>query len=172
MAESNGKSDVSERIPEVAIGVPVYNGERFVGATLDSLVAQTHEDLEIIVCDNASTDATEEIVRGYAARDPRVKYHRNAQNLGIAGNFNRVFELSRSPYFKWNMADDLSEPTLVERCLATLKEVPEAILAYAKARLIDEDGVPFKDHDDDLDLRSPDPVWRFSEAQRRLGHVG
>ena len=91
--------------------MPVYNGQRFIRATLDSLLAQTFADFELIICDNASTDATEQICREYAERDARVRYHRNDRNLGPAPNYNRCFELSRGELFKWSAADDLSRRT-------------------------------------------------------------
>ena len=81
--------------PLVSVGVPVYNGEEYLPAALDALLAQDLDDFEVIVCDNASTDATAEIAREYAAHDDRVRYHRNARNLGLSGNFNRAFQLSR-----------------------------------------------------------------------------
>ena len=73
--------------PRVSIGVPVYNGERFLALTLDSLLAQTYRDFEIIIGDNASIDRTEEIGRTYAAKDPRVRYVRHEHNLGLARNY-------------------------------------------------------------------------------------
>jgi glycosyltransferase involved in cell wall biosynthesis len=155
--------------PEVSIGVPVYNGERFLAEALDALLAQTHENLEIIVCDNASSDGTQAIATEYARRDPRVRYHRNETNIGAAGNFNRCFELARAPFFKWQSADDLCDPPLVERCLATLKENPDAIVAYARTRLVDEHGALLREYEDRMDQRSPDPVQRFRGVLDSLG---
>jgi glycosyltransferase involved in cell wall biosynthesis len=64
-------------LPRVRIGLPAYNGERHLPAALDSLLAQTYGDFELIISDNASTDRTEEICREYAARDSRIRYHRS-----------------------------------------------------------------------------------------------
>ncbi len=83
--------------PLVSVGVPVYNGEATIRRALDSLLAQDMGDFEVIVCDNASTDATPDIAEAYAARDDRVQLHRNPENLGLAGNFNRTVELARGP---------------------------------------------------------------------------
>ena len=70
----------TSKMPRVSIGVPVYNGERYVAETLDSLLAQTFEDFELTICDNASTDRTEQICRTYAERDARISYVRHAEN--------------------------------------------------------------------------------------------
>ena len=92
---------VSERIqmtverPKVSIGLPVYNGERYLAAALDGILRQTFEDFEIVISDNASTDRTREICSEYCKKDGRIRYSRNDTNIGSARNFNRVFELSR-----------------------------------------------------------------------------
>jgi glycosyltransferase involved in cell wall biosynthesis len=82
---------VSQGRPRVSIGVPVFNGERFLAETLDSLLNQTFSDLEVVISDNASTDQTEEICRAYAAHDARIRYYRNDVNRRAAWNHNRVF---------------------------------------------------------------------------------
>src|SRR4051812_17741515 len=68
--------------PRVSIGLPVYNGGRYVRAAIESLLSQTFTDFELIICDNASSDQTQSICTAFAARDPRVRYHRNATNIG------------------------------------------------------------------------------------------
>ena len=77
--------------------MPVYNGDDGLEGALDSLLAQTYEDFEIIISDNASTDGTEEICRRFSRLDPRVRYIRNDKNVGVARNYNRLFELSDRP---------------------------------------------------------------------------
>jgi glycosyltransferase involved in cell wall biosynthesis len=126
--------------PRVSIGVPVYNGERFLRETLDSLLAQTESDFEILLCDNGSSDGTEAIGRDYAARDPRIRYERSEHNRGAAFNFNRTLELARAPYFKWAAADDVCAPSFIERCLAALEADPGIVLAYPLTAMIDEGG--------------------------------
>lgn len=81
--------------PRVSIGLPVYNGEVFLAETLNSILSQTFQDFELIICDNASTDQTQEICRKFARQDERIRYYRNEANLGAAKNFNRVFSLAR-----------------------------------------------------------------------------
>ena len=72
--------------PPVTIGLPVYNGEKFLRQALDSLLGQTMGDFELIICDNASSDATGQICRAYARADRRVRYYRNATNIGAPRN--------------------------------------------------------------------------------------
>lgn len=133
---------MSDASPQLTIGLPVYNGEDHVGATLDDFVGQTFGDFELIISDNASTDRTSEICRDYAARDPRIRYHRTPHNLGLGPNFNRVFESSDTLYFKWICHDDRHEPTFLERCIDALEHDPEVVLSHTVTGLIGEHGEP------------------------------
>jgi len=157
--------------PRVSVGLPVYNGERFLAATLDSLVTQTFEDLELIICDNASTDRTREIARDYAARDTRVRYVRHERNIGATSNFRRAFELSSAPYFRWAAADDLFAPESIARCVEVLDREPGVVLTYPKTRFIDDQGRVIRDCDDGLHLQSPHPNERFRQLMARVGYV-
>jgi glycosyltransferase involved in cell wall biosynthesis len=148
--------------PLVSIGMPVYNGERFLASSLDSLLAQTYENLEIIICDNGSTDATEQICRSYAARDKRVRYHQNSSNIGAPRNFNRTFELSTGEFFKWAAVGDLCAPELVARCVSVLLGRDDAVVCYPKTRLIDENANLLRDYEDRLDLQFSSPHRRLS----------
>ncbi len=148
-------------VPRVSIGVPVYNGERYVARTLDSLLAQTFADFELVVTDNGSTDGTEAICRAYVMRDPRVSYHRTAVNQGIVGNFNHCFDLARAPYFHWQAADDLVAPTFLERCAAVLDADPSVVVAFARSLMIDEDDKPVRAVTYDADADDPRPHVRF-----------
>ena len=85
--------------PVLSIGLPIYNGEDFISEALDSLLAQTFQDFEIIISDNASSDRTPEICQAYAAKDSRITNHRSEQNIGAAWNYTRAFELSTGKYF-------------------------------------------------------------------------
>jgi glycosyltransferase involved in cell wall biosynthesis len=128
--------------PRVSIGLPVYNGENYMEQAIDSVLAQTFTDFELIISDNASTDRTEEICQSYAARDSRIRYVRNETNLGATKNYNQTFELAQGEYFKWAAHDDLISPSFLERCVALLDETPSASLCYARAMAIDEHGQP------------------------------
>lgn len=133
--------DARPRGPEplVSIGMPVFNGENFLGETLASILGQTVGDLELIISDNASTDATEAICRD-AARDPRVRYVRNPRNLGAAANYNAVLRLARAPYFKWAAHDDQLAPDFLARSLDTLQANPDAVLCVTGGRRLDQEG--------------------------------
>lgn len=133
---------MSSNSPRVSIGLPVYNGERYLSHAIDSLLAQTFTDFELIISDNASSDRTEEICRSHAANDERVHYFRNEQNIGAIPNLNRTFELATGQYFMGAAHDDMWAPTFVARCVAVLDTRPDVVLAYARATIIDEDGHP------------------------------
>ena len=147
--------------PRVSIGLPVRNGARYLGEAVDSLLRQSYTDFELIISDNASTDQTEEICRDYAAKDPRVRYYRSTQDVGLANNYNYLFMRARGEYFKWAAADDVHEPDYVARCLDVLEHDPAVVLAYAKARFIDENGGPIDRTDPGFDLRSDIALERF-----------
>jgi glycosyltransferase involved in cell wall biosynthesis len=126
----------------VSIGMPVRNGQRFIHKAIDSLLSQTVGDFELIICDNASSDATEAICRDYAARDKRVRYFRNDRNLGPAGNHNRCFALSRGTYYRWHAHDDMCLPTYLEKCIEVLDSDPSVVIAYPKTQIIDAQDRP------------------------------
>jgi glycosyltransferase involved in cell wall biosynthesis len=158
-------------MPRVSIGLPVYNGERYVAETLDSLLAQTFGDFELIICDNASTDRTEQICRAYADRDARIRYVRNPRNLGAAGNYRRAFVLCSGEYFRWANADDLFAAEGLARCVEVLDAQPSAVLTYPRTRFIDEQGGMISDYADNLHIQSAKASERFAQVLHRLGFV-
>ena len=149
--------------PRVSIGMPVRNGQRFVRAALDSLLAQTFADFEIIICDNASTDNTEAIVREYCQRDPRVRYHRNARDIGPAANHNLGFELARGEYFRWHAHDDMIAPRYLQACVAALDADPSIVLAYPKTLIVDEHGRALEQYEFKPATDSTDVCRRWAE---------
>ena len=159
---------VDNKAPRVSIGLPVYNDDRFLAQTLDCLLNQTHRDFELIICDNCSTDRTEEICRSYANKDARIRYHRNPANIGVSRNFNLSFRLSRGEYFKWSAANDLCAIDMVERCIEVLDRRPDIVLCFAKTRIIDENGVIREDYNDQLDLQFNRPSERFQTLLRNV----
>jgi glycosyltransferase involved in cell wall biosynthesis len=157
--------------PRVSIGLPVYNGERYIEETLESLLTQTYEDFELIICDNDSHDRTEEICRAFAAKDPRIYYVRNSTNLGAAKNYRLTFELSSGEYFRWANCDDLFALTSLERCVEVLDRELSTILVYPRVKLIGERGQIISDYDDGLHLQADKASTRFIQLSRRLGLV-
>jgi len=146
----------------VTIGLPVFNGQRYLRACLDSIQAQSFTDFELIVSDNASSDETPDIVVEYAQRDPRIRFERSLKNQGAAWNHRRVLGLARSRYFKWCGADDICHPQFLERCVDALDQTPEAVLAYPKAVIIDDKGETVTRTSEHLPLDSADEVQRFA----------
>lgn len=122
---------MSNRTPQVSIGMPVYNAERFLREALDALLAQDHTHFELVISDNGSTDGTREICREYAERDGRISYHRVKNTQSVLWNFNRVFELSRGEYFMWAAYDDLWEPTFISSLLEPLLTVPDCVASFS-----------------------------------------
>ena len=149
------------RAPRVTIGLLVYNGERFLNIALDSLLKQTFTDFELIISDNASTDATEGICREYAARDARIRYFRADRNRGAAWNYNRTVELAHAEYFKWAAHDDRCAPQFLESCIEVLDREPSVVLCYPQTVLIDERDRHLDVCVDDCALASPRPSLRF-----------
>ncbi len=150
--------------------MPVYNGERFLGRAIETLLGQTYRDFELIIVDNASTDGTGEVCRAYAERDRRVHYWRNQRNVGAMGNFRRVFQLSHSELFKWAAHDDEHEPEFIERCVTALDRDPGLVLAYTQTRDIDASGATLGIRSEGLETNSPDVARRFRSLVRRDYH--
>ena len=155
--------------PRVSIGLPVYNGGQYLASALDSLLAQTMTDFEIIISDNASTDDTSAICERYRRLDSRIRYERNERNMGASWNFNRVYNLSRAPYFKQAAHDDLCEPQFLERCVAALDADPTVVMAYPRTTIIDADGVETERFSDTLDLREARAGKRFQHFHHVFG---
>lgn len=135
---------VSERVPTVSIGLAVFNGEKYLEEAVDSILNQTFTDFELIISDNASTDRTEEICQRYVAQDPRIRYSRNATNIGGANNENLTVRLSRGKYFRWAAHDDKLHPELLAKCVAVMERDPSIVLCHTMIVEIDENGTPLK----------------------------
>src|SRR5690349_13137281 len=166
---------MTEKKPRVSIGMPVRNGQKYIREAIDSILAQTFTDWELIVCDNASTDATEQIVRDYAARDPRVRYHRNPTDIGPANNHNVGVQLSRGEYFRWHAHDDMIAPTYLEECVKTLDADPTIVCAYPRTVIVDGKGSFIEDYDFHLKTDADKPSKRFTQlllVQHRQNRAG
>ena len=156
-------------VPRLSIGVPVYNGQDFLRQALDSLVQQDYADFELIISDNASTDATEKMCREYAAKDDRIRYYRNAANIGASGNYNRVFELARGEFFKWAAHDDVHLPGCLKRCMEVFDHAPANVALVAPAsEIIDEHGKATAIPVECLDTRQARPHERLGLILERV----
>ena len=153
----------------VDIGMPVYNGERYIEETLESVANQTFEDFRLFISDNASTDRTEDICRAWAEKDSRISYIRNPENVGAAGNYEVCYHAGDAEYFRWQNADDTIRPNLIEACLDVLQNDPEVVLAYGKSHIIDSESKFVRKYDDNLFLMQDSPVERFIDCLHNIG---
>jgi glycosyltransferase involved in cell wall biosynthesis len=126
--------------PRLSIGLPVYNGDKYLSGSLESLLGQTYAEFELIISDNASTDGTAEICRHYAGQDSRIRYVRQGRNIGCAPNHNFVLTEARGELFKSASHDDLYANDLIERCIEALDEDPRVVLAHSWSAGIDSSG--------------------------------
>ena len=136
---------MNETKPRLSIGMPVFNGERYIRYAIDSILNQTYDDFELIISDNASTDETQNICLEYKDRDHRIRYYRNKKNIGAPENYNRVFLLSSGEYFKRAAYDDVLAPSYLEKCISVLDSDPSIVLCHSKMVRMDEDGVQIGD---------------------------
>lgn len=147
--------------PRLTIGLPVYNSERYVAESIESLLGQSFTDFELIISDNASTDDTPNICERYAKQDPRIRYYRQPRNVGLAPNHNFCVEQARGELFKWAAGDDLYHRDLLLRCVEVLDERPEAVLVHSYTAMIDEDSQMYQANAYPLGTSAPRPSDRF-----------
>jgi glycosyltransferase involved in cell wall biosynthesis len=149
--------------PPLTVGLPVYNGERYLARTLAALQAQEFTDFKVIIGDNASTDATEEIIRSYTAVDSRFVYVRREQNIGAAANQNALARAAGSEFFCWQAADDLPYPGFYASTVRNLRENPDVVAASGLIEIIDEDDRVLRVEYERARVDSPDVAVRFAD---------
>lgn len=154
--------------PVVSVGIPVYNGERYLREAVDAILAQTFDDFELIISDNASTDATAAICESYVQQDRRVRYFHQPSNIGAPRNYSFLVGCARGRYFKWSSASDTCEPAMLERCVEVLDRDPSVVLCYGATRLIDKCGVALQIYDGDFGVYDPHPGDRFKKLRHQL----
>lgn len=145
----------------VTIGLPVFNGEKYLAEAITSILDQTYTDFRLILADNASTDRTSDICKSFEKTDDRIRYVRHERNIGGIKNFNYVLSLNKSEYFKWVAHDDLCKPEFLQLCVEALDADPQVILAYPQTIDIDEQGRYLKLRDTGLGLDAQSPYERF-----------
>ena len=134
-------------LPLVTAIVPSYNYARFVVRAVESCLEQTFPSLEVLVVDDASTDGSRELLQARFSGDPRVRLHLASENAGVSGNFNRGLKLARGRYVAFCCADDAWEPDHLATVVPALERSGDAVLAYARAHLLNETGAPVEDDD-------------------------
>jgi glycosyltransferase involved in cell wall biosynthesis len=147
--------------PRLTIGLPVYNGEKYVAESLEALLGQSFTDFELIISDNASTDSTDEICRGYEKQDSRVCYFRQPQNIGLAPNVNFIIDRARGELYKEASHDDLYARNLLETCIAALDEYPQVVLAHSWTAKVDGSGKVTEAYEYPLTTAAPRAPERF-----------
>lgn len=166
--------------PAVTIGMPVHNEAAYLRESLDCLLGQDYREFELVITDNASTDETEQICRAYADHDPRIRYHRNTENLGAARNFWQAFELARGRYFMWNSGHDLRSHGYLASCVKVLEQDPSVVLCTGMDAAIDRSGQVLSTLPPGSDTRRlrDDPVgrvmlslWSGHQAQAIYGVI-
>jgi glycosyltransferase involved in cell wall biosynthesis len=148
--------------PKVVVGLPVYNGQKYIGAAIESHLSQSFPDFTLVISDNGSTDGTPDICADYARRDGRVRYFRSEQNRGILWNHRRVMDAIANPnqYFRWAGADDILEPGLLSGMVEILDSRPEVVGVMPATKNIDDKGAIIGAMGRTLDLQLNDVVER------------
>jgi hypothetical protein len=121
----------------VSIGIPTFNRAAKLRRAAESVLGQTHRELELVISDNASSDDTEAVCRELCAGDPRVRYQRSPVNRGPTANFNALYEAVRGEFAMMLSDDDWLEASYVEHCLAGLLADPSRSLVAGRARYLD-----------------------------------
>ncbi|MDB5103919.1 MAG: glycosyl transferase [Fibrobacteres bacterium] len=155
--------------PLVSIGMPIYNSDKHLRQSLDSLLGQTLQDFELIISDNASTDGTADICAEYARRDKRIRYIRQERNIGAPRNWNAVIPPARGEYFKWASGNDYCTPDSLARCVEAMQRERDIVLCYGHTELVDNDGKSLGEYTGDLDIRDPRPSDRFKKLLNGVG---
>jgi len=152
----------------VSVGLPVRNGADRIERVVKSVLDQNHENLELVICDNASTDGTEDLCRVLAAQDSRIVYHRHPVNVGLLNNFISAMRLATGTFFRWVGDDDWLAPNCVSRGLDTFGDDDRLILVTSQVEYASPDGLTQTAEYDGTALGSDDPVTRFCEMLRLL----
>lgn len=140
MTDIMGQDKSEMGAPGVSIGMPVYNGAKYIREALDSVVAQTYSDFELLISDNVSDDETQAICNEYCKKDPRFKYFRQAKNIGGFGNFKFVLQEARGGLFTWLAHDDVLQPEFLKESVSYMTQQSSAVLVAGDFGIIDGDG--------------------------------
>ena len=120
--------------PSVSVLMTAFNRERYIAAAIESVLAQTYTDFELVIVDDRSTDGTLALARSYEAQDARVRVVANERNLGDYPNRNRAAALARGRYLKYHDSDDIMYPHCLETMVSSLERYPEAGFALSASR--------------------------------------
>ena len=124
----------------ISIVLPVYNGERYLEESIESILQQTYSEWELLLLDDCSNDRTPVICSKYETLDSRVHYYRNERNLKLPGNLNKGLSLAKGTLLTWTSDDNRYRTNALERMYTVLKD-NQADLVYASYQVMDENGV-------------------------------
>lgn len=124
----------------ISIVLPVYNGEKYLRESIDSVLAQTYKNWELLIVDDCSTDSSAAIAKEYASKDRRIYYYRNENNLRLPRNLNKGFRLAKGVYLTWTSDDNKFKPTALEKMYDALKNNQNAQFVFASCRVINSEG--------------------------------
>ncbi|HEU0238275.1 MAG TPA: glycosyltransferase family 2 protein [Micromonosporaceae bacterium] len=152
----------------ISVCLPVRNGASTVPAVVESILAQDHANLELVISDNASTDDTEEVCRKLVAADDRIVYVRQPHNIGLLNNFRAAMRQASGTYARWIGDDDWLSPECLSRCVEEFRRDDRLILVTMGMDYVGDDGVTRSAEYHGTALRSDDPIDRFAEMLRLL----
>jgi len=133
----NFNSSTKEAKPKLSIGLPVFNGEKFIRKRLDSIISQTFSDFIVLISDNCSTDNTQKICRDYLSKDSRIEYFRQEKNIGGFNNFSFLLDEAKSKYFVWAAVDDWWLPQFLEKNVKILESNNRFVGSISKIEYYD-----------------------------------
>lgn len=151
---------------EVTIGLPVYNGSDYLDKALEALCAQTYEDLEILISDNASTDDTPQIIEKWATKDKRITYKCQSENIGAGANYQWVLNNAKSKFYCFGAHDDLWSPNFIEDLYAAFTANPHADLIAPRMVVLKADGTETR-HFPYVDNENASQFSRIRKAMKR-----
>jgi len=140
-------------ISKITIGVPVYNGEKFLAQRFNSIFSQTFTDFEVIISDNASTDSTQKICEELARNDKRIHYIRQKKNMGFNNNINFLLNEAKTEYFVWAAVDDYWHPDFLKKNIETLVSHPNVVGSISKIKYFEVENPTTKSEKIDLQFR-------------------
>jgi glycosyltransferase involved in cell wall biosynthesis len=153
----------------VSVGLPVRNGADRIGRVVRSVLAQNHQHIELVICDNASTDPTEDLCRDLARADSRIVYHRQQDNVGLLNNFISAIQIAKGAYFRWIGDDDWLAPDFVSRTLECFAEDERRLIVTTRIAYTDPDGATRSDNSyEGARMASLNPLERFTEMMRLI----
>ena len=147
-------------MPEVTIGMPVYNDVNFIEQSIECILKQSFQDFELIISDDCSIDGCDIICKKYCEKDSRIKYIRQEKNIGISKNMKFLLNIANTKYFMWAGDDDVLEPTFIEKLIHKLESTNNCVSVFCTFSYIDENSVQIE-NEQNFDYSSPNRLRRL-----------